>query len=114
MPVGGERWLLAGDNRAALRGRLRRLRPIGLALAAAACLDKSFGLARGRALMLPLGYVCVAVTSFIVKSVFEMLRFYQWDVWGVYGTLVQVGVIAVLAAGYLVHSVRKGTRRGRS
>jgi spore germination protein KB len=82
--------------------------------AAAACLDKSFGLARGRALMLPLGYVCVAVTSFIVKSVFEMLRFYQWDVWGVYGTLVQVGVIAVLAAGYLVHSVRKGTRRGRS
>jgi hypothetical protein len=33
-----QRWLLASDNRAALRGRLRRLRPIGLALAAAACL----------------------------------------------------------------------------
>jgi hypothetical protein len=33
-----QRWLLASDNRAALRGRLRRLRPVGLALAAAACL----------------------------------------------------------------------------
>lgn len=33
-----QRWLLASDNRSALRGRLRRLRPLGLALAAAACL----------------------------------------------------------------------------
>lgn len=37
-PTCYQRWLLASDNRAALRGRLRRMRPIGLALAAAACL----------------------------------------------------------------------------
>lgn len=79
--------------------------------AAAASLDRALGVGRGRALMLPLGYLCVVVTSFIVKSVFEMLRFYQWDVWGIYGTLVQLGLVVLLLAGHLIHLARNGHRQ---
>jgi|GEM_PF-1818300 len=81
--------------------------------AAAASLTHGLGLARGRALMLPLGYLCAALTPLIVKNVFQMLRFYQWDVWGIYGTLVQAGLVVLLAAAYGVRLLVGGNRDGR-
>jgi len=79
--------------------------------AAAACLAKTFGLEHGRRLVLPLGFVSVVLTAFIVTNVFEMLGFYTWDLWGVYGTVVQVGTVLLLSTGYLL--ARKGSARRR-
>jgi spore germination protein KB len=86
--------------------------------ASAASLTRAFGVTDRRPLILPLGYLCVVVSMFIVQNTFQMLRFYRWDVWGLYGTVVQVGVIALLAAAYFARLAATGSRqragRGRA
>ncbi len=81
--------------------------------AAAACLTRAFGLKEGRCLVLPLGYLCVVITAFIAKSLFEMLRFYTWDVWGIYGTVLQLGLIILLVVASAVRTLRGGNRRAK-